>query len=96
MTFADARKLLESEATIENARLNKELSELKDQYIFKTKELDYQIESLTDVCRMLTDRCFILTHGTMCSFCQLNGYHCSHEPSFDERVKTTYELTTKE
>lgn len=81
MNLEEFRKSLESDATIENKKLKVEIENL-------TQEKN----ALLDDCKALSNRCFVLTRGTMCVFCQLRGFRCEHTLSFYEKVITAKKL----
>lgn len=92
MNLEEFRKSMESDATIENKKLKAEIKELQERL---RREQDAHLQerkSLTDDCRALANRCFVLTQGRMCVFCQLNNFVCEHELSFDKRVASAKEL----
>lgn len=86
MNLEEFRKSLESDATIENKKLKVEIENLKKQLQRETSEHSQEKNALLDDCRALSNRCFVLTRGAMCAFCQLSGFKCEHALSFDEKV----------
>ena len=89
MNLEEFRKYLESYAI---ANSNKML-ETKIKELRREQENSLQDHNgLMDDCRALASRCFALTQGRMCVFCQLNNFVCEHELSFDERVASAKEL----
>ena len=89
MNLEEFRKYLESYAI---ANSNKML-ETKIKELRREQENSLQDHNgLMDDCRALANRCFVLTQGRMCVFCQLNNFVCEHELSFDERVASAKEL----
>lgn len=42
---------------------------------------------LTNDCQALANRCFVLTQGSMCCFCELNEFRCPHAWSYDRKIK---------
>lgn len=47
---------------------------------------------LTNDCQALANRCFVLTQGSMCCFCELNEFRCPHAWSYDRKIKAAMEL----
>lgn len=86
MNLEEFRKTLESDATIENKKLKVEIENLKKQLQRETSEHSQEKKALLDDCKALSNRCFVLTRGAMCAFCQLSGFRCGHALSFDERL----------
>lgn len=91
MNLYELKKAMESDATVENEKLKKEIEELKKGYETKIKQLEIDNKALEDDCRALSNRCWInnslTAGGTMCYFCELHGYKCEHEVSFHEKVR---------
>ena len=92
MNLEEFRKSLESDATIENKKLKVEIEKLKKQLQRETSEHSQEKKALLDDCKALSNRCFVLTRGTMCVFCQVSGFRCEHALSFDEKVITAKKL----
>lgn len=72
MNIDEFRQKMESDATKENEHL-RSCEELK--------------KLLTDDCQALANRCFVLTKGSMCCFCELNEFRCPHAWSYDRKIK---------
>ena len=92
MNLNELREAMASDATKENERLKgetnllrKQLSDLENDYV----ELK---RSLNDDCRALANRCFTLTHGTMCCFCDLNKFKCQHALNYDQKIRIAKKL----
>lgn len=91
MNLYEFREALRSEATDENEKLKKELQNLKKQYCKEIKRLRAELELYQDDCRVLSNRCFALTGlasgiDFMCYHCKLNGYHCEHVKTIDDKI----------
>ena len=92
MNLNELREAMASDATKENERLKseanilrKKLSDLENDYA-ELKRL------LNDDCRALANRCFTLTQGTMCCFCELNEFKCQHSMNYDKKIKIAKKL----
>ena len=72
MNLEEFRKALSSDATEENARLKKQLSDLQTDYHEKVSKLESENDLLKESCRVLCNRCFTLTRGVTCLFCGLD------------------------
>lgn len=48
-------------------------------------------QSLKESCRVLCNRCFALTRGVTCLFCDLD-YPCPHMPGLEEQVAIAHKL----
>lgn len=92
MNLDEFRKAMESDATVENKRLKRDLADGKKRYREMSEEYMARIQKLNSDCRALANRCFALTHGSMCVFCELSDYRCKHTMSIDDKVKTAKKL----
>lgn len=92
MNLDEFRKAMESDATVENERLKRELADVKKRYREMSEYYMTRIQKLNSDCRALANRCFALTQGTMCVFCELSDYHCKHTMSIDDKVKAAKKL----
>ena len=92
MNLDELRKAMASDATKENERLKSETKLLRKQ--LSDLENDYaEIKKfLNDDCRALANRCFTLTQGTMCCFCELNEFRCQHALSDDQKIRIAKKL----
>lgn len=86
MNLDELRQAMASDATVENKNLKTEVEDLKKKLKKERKDHAHDVESLTDDCRALANRCFALTKGNMCIFCELNSYRCSFAIPFDNKV----------
>lgn len=92
MNLDEFRKAMESDATVENERLKRDLADVKKRYHEMSEEYTDRIQRLNSDCRALANRCFALTHGSMCVFCELHDYQCPHGLSIDDKIKTAKKL----
>ena len=92
MNLDEFRKAMESDATVENERLKRDLVDVEKRYHDMSEGYTDRIQRLNSDCRALANRCFVLTHGTMCVFCELNDYRCQHAMSIDDKVKAAKKL----
>lgn len=92
MNLDEFRKAMESEATVENERLKRYLTEIEKRYHEMSEEYTDRIQRLNSDCRALANRCFALTHGEMCVFCELSDYCCKHAMSIDDKLKAAKKL----
>ena len=88
MNLDEFRKAMESDATVENERLKRDLADVEKRYREMSEEYTDRIQRLNSDCRALAKRCFALTQGTMCVFCELSDYHCKYTMSIDDRITT--------
>ena len=92
MNLDEFRKAMESDATVENERLKRDLADVEKSYREMYEEYTDRIQRLNSDCRALANRCFALTHGAMCVFCELSDYHCKYAMSIDDRITTAKKL----
>lgn len=89
MNLEEFRKYLESYAI---ANSNKML-ETKIKELRREQENSLQDHNgLMDDCRALASRCFALTQGYACWFCQLNTFTCEHAIPFDKKLAIAEEF----
>ena len=87
MNLDEFRKAMESDATVENERLKRELAKVEKLYHEMSEDYITRIQKLNSDCRALANRCFALTRGAMCIACQLYDYKCPHGLSIDDKIK---------
>lgn len=92
MNLDGFRKAMESDATVENERLKRDLADVEKRYHEMFEEYTDRIQRLNSDCQALANRCFALTHGAMCVFCELSDYRCEHAMSIDDKVKAAKKL----
>lgn len=92
MNLDEFRKAMESDATVENERLKRDLADVEKRYHEMFEGYTTRIQKLNSDCRALANRCFVLTHGAMCVFCELSDYRCEHAMSIDYKVKAAKKL----
>lgn len=93
MNLDEFRKAMESDATVENERLKRDLADVEKSYRDMSEGYTNRIQRLNSDCRALANRCFALTHGAMCMFCQLYDYQCQHGLSIEDKIKAAKKLT---
>ena len=92
MNLDEFRKAMESDATVENERLKRDLADVEKRYHEMSEEYTDRIQRLNSDCRALTHRCFALTHGARCVFCELSDYRCKHAMPIDDKIKAAKKL----
>ncbi len=92
MNLDELRQAMASDATKENERLKSEINLLREQ--LRDSKSDYEVlERFTNHdCQVLTNRCWVLTRGTMCCFCSLDAFECPHAWSDEEIIKAAKKL----
>lgn len=92
MNLDELRQAMASDATVENERLKRDLADVEKRYREMSEGYMARIQKLNSDCRALANRCFALTHGAMCAFCELSDYHCKHTMSIDDKIKAAKKL----
>lgn len=92
MNLNELRQAMASDATAENERLKRDLADVEKRYREMSEGYLARIQKLNSDCRALANRCFALTHGAMCVFCELSDYSCKHAMSIDDKVKAAKKL----
>ena len=92
MNLDEFRKAMESDATVENERLKRDLADVEKRYREMSEDYITRIQRLNSDCRALANRCFTLTNGEMCVFCELSYYCCKHAMSIDDKIKAAKKL----
>lgn len=87
MNLDELRQAMASDATIENEQLKNEINLLREQ--LRDSKSDYEVlERFTNHdCQVLTNRCWVLTGGTMCCFCELDEFKCPHAWSDEKKIE---------
>lgn len=95
MNLEELRQAMASDATKKAEDLQKENDALRASYSAEHKEFNKEKTQLLDDCRALANRCWALTRGTMCCFCDLNTFRCPHAMSSDEKIMTAKKMIKK-
>lgn len=74
-------------ATEENEKLKAENQRLREQFHNLNNDYAADMKYLIADCEALSNRCFALTKGVTCVFCELNSFKCKHAMNFDQKVK---------
>lgn len=98
MNLNELREAMASDATKENEKLKEENARLRQMVGNLGRNYRVDTDALKEDCRALSNRCFALTRGLMCCFCELNQYVCPHaltDMEKAERGKKWMEEATK-
>lgn len=87
MNLNELREAMASDATKENASLKEENARLHQMVGDLRRNYANDTADLKDDLKALSNRCFALTQGTMCCFCGLEQYKCSHALTDMEKVE---------
>ena len=87
MNLDEFREKMESDATKENDRLKRDLEDLEVKYDDMRKAYFEKVSTLNNDCEALANRCWVLTQGSMCCFCDLSEFKCQHAMNDWQKVK---------
>lgn len=92
MNLDELRQAMASDATKENERLKREVNLLREQ--LRDSKSDYSAlkKFLIRDCQALANRCWALTLGTMCCFCEFDAFKCPHAMNYKQKVEAAKEL----
>lgn len=92
MNLNELRQAIASDATKENERLKREVNLLREQLRDSKKQLRGIEKPLIHDCQALANRCWALTLGTMCCFCEFDAFKCPHAMNYKQKIDATKKL----
>ena len=92
MNLEELRNTLASDATKENKRLRTEINLLREHLRDARNDYEALKKFMTSDCITLANRCWTLTRGTMCVFCELEAFKCPHAMSNDQKIKVAKKM----
>lgn len=92
MNLDEFRQAMASDATKENERLKREVNHLREQLCESKNDYAVFKKLLTHDCQALANRCWALTLGTMCCFCELDAFKCPHAMNHKQKIDAAKEL----
>ena len=92
MNLNELREAMASDATKENEQLKRDLESLKKRYHKDTEHLRHCYNAQLEDMKALANRCWVLSGGRMCIFCELNTYRCPHSTNFDDKLREVKKL----
>lgn len=92
MNLDEFRQKMESDATKENDRLKRDLEDLEEKYDDMRKVYFERVSALNNDCQALANRCWVLTQGSMCCFCELREFRCPHAWSNDQIIEAAKKM----
>lgn len=78
MNLDELRQKMASDATKENERLKSEINLLREHLRDSKNDYEALKKFMTNDCRALANRCWVLTQGCMCCFCAMDAFKCPH------------------
>lgn len=95
MNLDELRQAMASDATKENERLKREVNSLREQLHDSKNDYAAFKKSMIHDCQALANRCWALTLGTMCCFCELNKFKCPHAMNYMQKIDAAKKLVKK-
>lgn len=92
MNLDEFRQAMASDATKENEQLKREVNHLREQLCESKNDYAAFKNLLARDCRALANRCYALTLGSMCCFCELNAFKCPHAMNHKQKIDAAKEL----
>lgn len=92
MNLNELREAMASDATKENEELKRDLASITKRYHKDMEHLRNCCKAQLEDMRVLTNRCWVLSGGVMCIFCELNTYRCPHSMNFDDKLHEAKKL----
>lgn len=92
MNLTELREAMASDATKENEELKRELASLKKKYRKDTEHLRSCCNAQLEDMKALANRCWVMSGGTMCIFCELSTYRCPHGMNFEDKLREAKKL----
>ena len=92
MNLDELRQAMASDATKENERLKREVNLLREQ--LRDSKSDYSAfkKFLIHDCLALANRCWALTGGTMCCFCEFDAFKCPHAMNYKQKIEAAKKM----
>lgn len=87
MNLDELREKMEWDAKKENEHLRSEIDLLRESLHDSKNYCEELKKLLTDDCQALANRCWVLTHGNMCCFCDLREFKCQHAMNDWQKTK---------
>lgn len=76
-----------SDAIKENEQLKSEINLLRERLHDSENYCEEFKKLITRDCQELANRCFVLTKGSLCCFCELSEFKCPHAMSYEQKIK---------
>ena len=92
MNLNELREAMASDATKENEELKRDLASMKKIYHKYTEHLRNCCSAQLEDLKGLANRCWVLSRGELCVFCELNTYKCPHSMNFDDKLREVKKL----
>ena len=95
MNLDELRQAMASDATKENERLRSEVNSLCEQLHDSKNDYAALKRFMIHDCLALAHRCWALTLGSMCCFCEFDAFKCPHAMNHKQKLEAAKELMKK-
>ena len=92
MNLEELRNTLASDATKENERLRTEINLLRAHLRDARNDYEALKKFMLNDCITLANRCWTLTRGARCVFCEFDAFKCPHAISDDQKIKVAKKI----
>lgn len=92
MNLYELRQAMASDAMKENERLRSEVNSLRERLHDSKNDYAALKKFMIHDCLALANRCYALTHGTMCCFCELDAFKCPHAMNHKQKIDAAKKL----
>ena len=92
MNLEESRNTLASDATKENERLRTEINLLREHLRDARNDYEALKKFMINDCITLANRCWTLTRGARCVFCEFDAFKCPHAMSDDQKIKVAKKI----
>lgn len=92
MNLDKLRQAMASDATKENERLRSEVNSLREQLHDSKNDYAALKGFMIHDCLALAHRCWALTLGYMCCFCELDAFKCPHAMNHKQKLEAAKNL----
>ena len=97
MNLEELRQAMASDAAKENEQLKNEIKLLKEDLRIVKRDYKTFKKRITHDCQSLANRCWVLTHGSMCCFCNLSAFECSHDTmNYEQKLEVAKKMMKEE
>ena len=97
MNLDELRQAMASDAAKENEQLKNEIKLLKKDLRIVKRDYKTFKKRITHDCQSLANRCWNLTCGSRCCFCNLSAFECSHDTmTYEQKLEVAKKMMKEE